>query len=185
VDIFQALPVPVLTVMDALRGMDGPSGPSNGRVLGIGKLLAGRNAVAVDAVMAMMAGTKPDRVPMLRIAAGRGLGPGRLDVSDVQGDSTPVPGFRLPTILVANVGTFLSGWAYTATASRPILTPDRCTRCGRCAESCPVDAIALAPMPAIAFRRCISCYCCVEVCPERALAVRRGIGGLLRRLASR
>ncbi|MFO7676581.1 MAG: DUF362 domain-containing protein [bacterium] len=185
VDVFQALPVPVLTVMDALRGMDGPSGPSNGRVLTIGRLIAGRNPVAVDAVMAMMAGTRPDRVPMLRIAAARGLGPGRLAEIDIRGDSEPVPGFRLPTMLVANLGTFLSGAAYTATASRPILAPDRCTRCGRCADGCPVEAITLAPKPVIAFRRCIACYCCVEICPERALSVRRGLRGLLRRLAGR
>ncbi|HDR00154.1 MAG TPA: DUF362 domain-containing protein [candidate division WOR-3 bacterium] len=185
VDIYQALPVPVLSVVDALRGMDGPSGPSNGRVLRIGRLITGRNPVAVDAVMAMMAGTKPDRIPTIRIAANRGLGPDRLDGIEVTGDSTPIPGFRLPTMLVANLGTFLSGAAYTATASRPVLAPDRCTRCGRCATGCPVEAITLAPTPVIAFRNCISCYCCVEFCPERALSVRRGIRGLLRRMSGR
>ncbi|MFO7638740.1 MAG: DUF362 domain-containing protein [bacterium] len=185
VDIYQALPVPVLSIVDALRGMDGPSGPSNGRVLSIGRLIAGRNPVAVDAVMAMLAGTRPNRVPMIRIAADRGLGPGRPAEIDIRGDTGPVPGFRLPTMLVANLGTFLSGAAYTATASRPVLTPDRCTRCGRCAAGCPVEAITLAPTPVIAFRDCISCYCCVELCPERALSVRRGIRGLLLRLSGR
>lgn len=185
VDIYQAIPVPVLTVMDALRGMDGPSGPGSGRVLTIGRLLAGRNPVAVDTVMALMAGARPDRVPLLRIAGERGLGPTRSQDIDISGDFERLRGFRLPTRTIADAATFLSGWLFTLTRSRPVLRQGRCTRCRRCAENCPVDAIAMAPWPDIDMDRCISCYCCVEICPERALLVRRGPRGTWARLRGR
>lgn len=185
VDICQALPVPVFSIVDGLRGMDGPSGPANGRLLRIGRLITGRNPVAVDSVLALLAGTRPDRVPMVRIAAARGLGPSRPEDITVTGEHAPVPGFRLPTMMVANVGMVFFNTLYTATASRPVLNPERCTRCGRCAADCPVNAIRLSPLPTIAARRCISCYCCVELCPERALSVQRGLRGFICRLSGR
>jgi uncharacterized protein (DUF362 family) len=92
VDIYQVIPVPVLTIMDALRGMDGQNGPSGGRVLKLGTLLAARNPVALDSVMAMMAGVEPTVIPTTRIASERGLGPSDpagLDVSGVQAAFDP------------------------------------------------------------------------------------------------
>jgi len=75
VDIYQAVPRPMLHIMDATRGMDGQMGPSGGRVLKLGMLLAARDGVAMDAVMAVMAGCEPGDIPMIRIAGERGLGP--------------------------------------------------------------------------------------------------------------
>jgi uncharacterized protein (DUF362 family)/NAD-dependent dihydropyrimidine dehydrogenase PreA subunit len=185
VDIFQAIDRPVLSIMDALRGMDGPSGPSSGRVLNIGKLLAGRNAVAVDAVMALMAGADPDRIPMLRIAAERGLGPIHREQLDIIGDFSPIRGFRLPGPAIANIGTFLSGYYYTASRSKPLLKARLCTECRQCAENCPVEAIEMSPLPVIDRGTCISCYCCVEICPAHALVVGKGLRGIWNRVSGR
>ena len=185
VDIFQAVDKPVLNIMDALRGMDGPSGPSSGRVLRIGKLLAARNAVAMDAVMALMAGADPERIPMLRIAAERGLGPIRRDRLDIVGDFSQVRGFRLPGPAIANIGTFLSGYYYTASRSKPLLKARLCTECRQCAENCPVDAIEMSPLPVIDRKTCIACYCCVEICPAHALVVGKGLRGVWNRVSGR
>ncbi len=185
VDIFAAIDKPVLNIMDALRGMDGQSGPSSGRVLSIGKLLAGRNAVAIDAVMALMAGADPERIPMLRIAAERGLGPIRHDQFDIEGDFSPIPGFRLPGPAIANIGTFLSGYYYTASRSRPLLKARLCTECRQCADNCPVEAIRMSPLPVIDRKKCIACYCCVEICPAHALVVGKGLRGIWNRVSGR
>ena len=184
VDIYQAIPKPVLNVMDALRGMDGQNGPSGGRVLKLGRVLASRNAVAMDSVMAMMAGLKPDRVPTNRVAAERGLGPAKTDGIDVVGDFEQIPGFRLPSARLAGSLTGIAGATfYRFIQRRPACDSGLCTRCRRCADNCPVQAIEMNPFPAIARGKCINCYCCVEICPERALGVPSAIRSLLRSLS--
>ena len=186
VDIYQALPVPVLNVMDALHGMDGQNGPSGGRALSVGKLLAARNAVALDSVMAMMAGLRPDAIPTTRIAASRGLGPISADRIQIVGDFEPIPGFRLPSAWLAGTITGIAGATFYQIVQRqPAAVIRLCTRCRLCADNCPVQAINMTPNPSIDRRKCITCYCCVEACPERAMVVPSALRNLLRRLAGR
>ncbi|MBM3315258.1 DUF362 domain-containing protein, partial [candidate division WOR-3 bacterium] len=176
VDIFQAVPVPVLTIMDAILGMDGQSGPGAGRTLRIGRLITGRSAVAVDTVMAAMAGARPGDIPFLRHAGSRGLGPTDPAAIDVVGDFAPVRGFRLPSAALAAHAGGIASVAYHFIQRRPVLDRRLCTRCQRCVSSCPVGAITAAPFPRIDRHRCITCYCCAETCPAKALSV----PGLLR-----
>jgi uncharacterized protein (DUF362 family)/NAD-dependent dihydropyrimidine dehydrogenase PreA subunit len=184
VDIYQAVPVPVLTVVDALRGMDGQNGPSGGRVLSLGRILAGSNPVAVDAVMAMMAGADPDSIPTIRIAAERGLGPSDSTMIETAGDFAVLPGFRLPSRRIAAMATGLAGSAvYRLLTRRPLCYRRLCTRCRRCADNCPAKAIAMTPCPTIDQRSCIMCYCCVELCPERAMLISGLLRSLLRNVA--
>jgi len=186
VDIYQALPVPVLSVMDALRGMDGQNGPSGGRVLKLGRILAARNVVALDSVMAMMAGVRPDRIHTNRIAAERGLGPARPENIEVVGDFEVIPGFRLPSARLAGSITGIAGATfYKLIQRRPLCDKRLCTRCRRCADNCPVHAISLSPYPAIDRKKCITCYCCVEICPERAMVVPQALRSLVHDLFGR
>jgi uncharacterized protein (DUF362 family)/Pyruvate/2-oxoacid:ferredoxin oxidoreductase delta subunit len=172
VDIYQALPMPVLSIMDALRGMDGVNGPSGGRVLAVGKLLAGANPVAVDSVMAWMAGTDPERVPMLRIAGERRLGPTVRTEIEIVGEFAAIAGFTLPSLRLARFASSVFSAAYYRLMRHPpVLARNRCIRCSRCAQSCPAEAIAMLPFPRIDRRKCISCYCCAELCPEHAFSV--------------
>jgi uncharacterized protein (DUF362 family)/NAD-dependent dihydropyrimidine dehydrogenase PreA subunit len=185
-DIYQALPVPVLNLMDALRGMDGQNGPSGGRVLRLGRILSTRNSVAMDSVMAMMAGAKPDAIPTNRIAAARGLGPARAEDIQIVGDFEPIPGFRLPSAWRAGSITGIAGATfYRLIQRRPEFDRELCTGCRRCADNCPVQAIRMAPDPRIDGRKCIICYCCVEACPDRAMVIPSVLRGLLLRLAGR
>jgi ferredoxin len=51
---------------------------------------------------------------------------------------------------------------------------DRCTQCGACVTSCPVQALARNPENQhIGFDqdKCIGCGICVKVCPPRAMVV--------------
>lgn len=50
------------------------------------------------------------------------------------------------------------------------LDAEACTECGICAENCPTDAIALAPLPEFG-DACIFCFRCVRDCPESAIHV--------------
>ena len=48
-------------------------------------------------------------------------------------------------------------------------TPERCTRCGSCVESCPENAITFNPGLIIDEERCIQCGKCVKACYAEAL----------------
>ena len=54
-----------------------------------------------------------------------------------------------------------------------------CTKCGLCAESCPVQAIDPASFTADA-KKCISCMRCVKQCPEKA----RNVNGAMVSIAA-
>ncbi len=181
VDIYQAVPIPVLSIMDALRGMDGQNGPSGGRVLRLGRLITARNPVALDVVMAAMAGANPARIPITRIAGERGLGPTRLDDVAVTGDCRKIPGFRLPSArLSGGLSGLASAVAYPLIRRWPLLDRRPCTRCRRCADNCPARALTMKPFPTIDRTKCITCYCCAELCPTRAMVVPgrwRGLAG--------
>ncbi|RLF40760.1 MAG: hypothetical protein DRN12_04680 [Thermoplasmata archaeon] len=54
--------------------------------------------------------------------------------------------------------------------SRPISHEDRCTRCGRCIEVCPANAISIKKSVWMhSLRRCFGCGLCVENCIYSAL----------------
>ncbi len=48
------------------------------------------------------------------------------------------------------------------------LNEEKCTQCGLCAETCPVDAIVLDPYPRWT-KACDRCYICEMWCPEKAI----------------
>jgi uncharacterized protein (DUF362 family)/NAD-dependent dihydropyrimidine dehydrogenase PreA subunit len=185
VDIYQAVPIPMLHIMDALRGMDGQQGPGGGRVLSIGKLLAARNGVALDAVMALMAGTKPSRIPMLRIAGERGLGPIDPADIDIHGDFETIRGFRLPATGMTDILTMCVAVLFPLLRREPVLNRGLCTKCGRCAEVCSAHAIRLNPWPVVDRKQCISCFCCAEMCPTNAMIISTARRALWNRVTGR
>ncbi|MCL6614646.1 MAG: DUF362 domain-containing protein, partial [Firmicutes bacterium] len=63
---------PRLTIVDGVVGMDG-SGPRHGRPRPVGILVAGRDALAVDFVLADLVGFPVEDVPHLRLAREMGL----------------------------------------------------------------------------------------------------------------
>ncbi len=61
-----------------------------------------------------------------------------------------------------------------ALAPHPVVVGASCIGCGKCAEICPQDTIALANKKAtIRKKDCIRCFCCHEMCPVKAIAVKK------------
>ena len=172
VDIF-SLAVPRVTLMDAVEGMDG-DGPAAGRKRTVGLLLAGLDAVAVDATAGRIVGLAPERIHTCRLAAERGLGAaGREDIVLVGDDfrEMVVEPFALPrSDLTRWVPTFLVHLLRRFIYTRPRIVAECCTNCSTCVRHCPTGAlIADRPTPRFEPDKCISCLCCHELCPESAI----------------
>lgn len=181
-----------LVVVDAIIGMDGTAGPTNGKPRRVGAIIAGDNRVASDAVCCRVVVLDPERVPHIRLARERGLGETR-DM-EIFGDgiesvrtkfavtSSPElfktvitdftktfhgvlnPLSRLRGIDTVEIAGRAEDWKWNA---------ERCTLCGKCIESCPTEVLRIDKEAKRLVRReasCILCFCCAEVCPEGAIA---------------
>ena len=76
---------PDLTVMDGIVGMEG-RGPTNGKPRRLDIVLAGRDAVAVDASAMRLVGLEPERARHLGLAAKAGLGRMRAEEIEIEGN---------------------------------------------------------------------------------------------------
>ncbi|MBN1164411.1 MAG: DUF362 domain-containing protein [Candidatus Krumholzibacteriota bacterium] len=166
---------PQLTIVDAVVAMQG-NGPSAGEPRPVGLLAAGKDAVAVDAVMGRLIGFALDQVDTTRIAARENLGEARMENIDITGDGAGVrpENFSLPS----NRGARLIPRPLVRLVTplvwlKLVINPGRCVGCGFCSESCPVDAIpAEGEIFRINAKDCIQCMCCHELCPENAIDIK-------------
>ena len=171
VDVFQVRP-PDLIILDAVVAMEG-QGPSGGRPREVGRLLASTNAVALDTVMAAMMGLEPRRVPMLRIAEERGLGPAALADIEIEGPFAVIPKFKTCGVSMG-FGAWISRIAAYVVVTRPTVRRRKCVRCGSCVKACPVGAVTMTDSgPVIDYAACISCFCCHEMCRYEAMDLSR------------
>ncbi|MBN1527045.1 MAG: DUF362 domain-containing protein [Candidatus Omnitrophica bacterium] len=172
-----AITRPCLSVVDGIVAMDG-DGPSAGRLRPLGALLAGTDAVAIDACAARMAGLAPLDVPVTKEAYARGLGEADLGRIDLVGDDLNgfvMKDFALPkTIryLTMMPKPLLESFMYFV-KFKPVIDSGTCKRCGLCAETCPVDAITVVNgVYKVDYHKCIKCLCCHEVCPYKAIEIK-------------
>ena len=63
--------------------------------------------------------------------------------------------------------------------AKPVIIEDKCTQCGTCVHSCPVEGKAInwlnedkTKAPVYDYKKCIRCYCCQEMCPESAIVLK-------------
>jgi len=172
VEIFATVK-PQLSIMDAVEIMEG-NGPSAGKPRHLGLILAGQDAVAMDALAANILGFEEHEILTTSYAAQLGLGQADLGQIAIVGTSLEpyrgldflLPSNRflklVPAALVKILGKLV--WV------RPKPDPDRCQRCGLCIKSCPTRAMTpVDGFPVIDYRACISCFCCDEVCPYDAI----------------
>lgn len=191
VDIFACVP-PRLTLMDAVVAMEGP-GPSAGAPRAVGLVLAGRDAVAVDAVAQDIVGFGPEDVATTVLAAGRGLGTSDLGSIETVGERIAdirVKRFRkasLPVgLLKRKLPAFLYAYISGELVPTPEVVPAACTGCGECHDICPPGAVVMDEGRArIIEGACIRCLCCHEACRADAIRLRlRPIGRVLRAVGS-
>lgn len=169
------LVMPTLTIVDAALAMEG-NGPSSGKPKWLGLLIAGDDAVAIDAVAARIMGFEDGFVDTTRIASQMGLGEGSLERLELLGDAAAerADSFELPSNVVHKlvprpIVKLLAPLVWV----KPVIVPDKCTGCGFCAESCPVKTIKReGSVYRIVDKHCIKCLCCHELCPESSIEIK-------------
>ena len=176
----------VLTIGDAIKVMVGRGGPAFGRVFQMDTLIVGQDNVAVDRVACDILGIDPTEVKYLKLAQGN-LKFSHIEIiGDVRKPQKPVLTansnflYKLAYRFVYVIDYFMSPihktsfipQIITRIGTRVEIDTNKCNRCGRCIEVCPVNAITRDYK--IDFEKCryVRCLKCWEICPVDAIKVK-------------
>ena len=183
VDIFQ-ITKPVLNIMDAVVGMEGP-GPNSGDPRKMGLLIASTDGVALDAVGSYLIGYEPARILTTLEAARRGLGEIDLKKIEIIGPelaSLRQPDWKKSFSSLGAIGD-LPDWLLKLSAPFlaqvkifPVIDQEKCTKCLVCFNNCPARTINYDKQKRrveIDHKNCISCFCCHELCEFHAINLQR------------
>jgi uncharacterized protein (DUF362 family)/ferredoxin len=174
-----SIATPQLNVVDGIVGMEG-DGPAAGEPKSLNVVLAGDDAVAVDACIARIMGLQPLDILLTRTVYEMGLGEADLARIELVGDdinSFIAPDFRMPSTTPLKIvpGALLKGFM-SLVRFRPYIDPAVCNMCNLCKVTCPVNAIDAADGHCeIDYHRCVRCLCCHEVCPYGAIGIKRNL----------
>ncbi|MDP8234251.1 MAG: DUF362 domain-containing protein [Candidatus Saelkia tenebricola] len=169
---------PALTILDAIYSLEG-EGPAAGHPRRTGLILAGFDAVSVDAVITHLIGLKPEQVPTTKLAHLKNIGESNLFNIEILGESNldvvKINDFKLSkTALLEKLPSWLTKFLGAFIKFYPEVIPQGCIKCGICVKSCPVNAIDLIENTArINHKKCILCLCCHEMCPENTIKMKR------------
>lgn len=172
---------PALNILDAVWGMEG-NGPGNGTPRQFNAILASDNPFALDMIMSEILNYPLDQLPVHKAAMEMGVKPSKIDEIEILGDT--MHEFIVKDLKHAVQGElsmmpgFLVGFLRNHATPKPLMIAEKCKKCRKCVEICPVQCITLTEenkAPVIERSKCIHCFCCQEVCPHDAIIVRTDI----------
>ena len=170
---------PGLNVVDGIIAMEG-DGPSSGVIRRMNLIMAGTDAVAIDACIAKIIGLKPLDVLVTKEAFNMGLGEAHPEHIQTVGDDINdfiTKDFKLPQTTPLK---FLPKGIINILAAlikfKPYIDNGLCKRCNLCKVACPVNCITIKKdYCGIDYKKCVRCLCCQEVCPYKAICIKRNI----------
>ncbi len=173
---------PRLYIMDGIMAMEG-NGPRGGTPRAMNALLFSTDPVALDATASRMINLNPLYVPTTLVGGQTGAGTFKEEEIEIVGDALKdficmdfnVERTPVKTVKKNSVNSFLKN----RLIAKPVIQEDKCTQCGTCVQSCPVEGKAInwlngdkTKAPVYDYKKCIRCYCCQEMCPESAIVLK-------------
>ncbi len=170
---------PHLTIVDGIVGMEG-DGPAAGEPRSMNLVMAGEDAVAMDACIAKIIGLEPLDVHVTKEAYKMKLGEADLARIETVGDDIKgfiANDFKLPqTTALKIIPRSIIAAVAGLIKFRPHINFNVCTKCNLCKITCPVSAITIDRKEClIDYNKCIKCLCCQEVCPYKAIIIKRNL----------
>jgi len=173
---------PVLYIMDGIVAMEG-NGPRGGDPRPLHVLLFSTDPVALDATACRIINLNPLHVPTTVAGCETGAGTYREEEIELVGD--PIDRFFCSDFAVdrspvkkAKTGKTMK-FLTNRLVPKPVIASEKCTMCGTCVQSCPVEGKAVnwpggdkSRVPVYDYDKCIRCYCCQELCPESAITLK-------------
>ncbi|MHC1755662.1 MAG: DUF362 domain-containing protein [Methanosarcina sp.] len=166
---------PGFAVMDGVVGMEG-NGPSHGKPVNSGVILASRDCVSLDIVAAEMIGFDPLKIPTTAGALKKGFGNQcpvvvGTPLKEVKMKFKPSSGgvSTAPTFLTRTLGKYYTIY--------PRINQRKCTHCGACYNNCSPQAVEQLEDGSFRINqeKCILCYCCRELCPNDAVEIKKSL----------
>jgi uncharacterized protein (DUF362 family)/Pyruvate/2-oxoacid:ferredoxin oxidoreductase delta subunit len=174
-DVYQIIQ-PSLTILDGIVGMEG-DGPSSGRPISLGLILASRDALSLDQIVCDLLSLPRRSLMTNRVAQEQGHGKDPIEVVGEKIEQVKISGFQFPKLLGTdwNLPGFLRKILKNGIASRPIIQKEMCKACHHCLEICPPKALSPKGEELVFdYDQCIRCFCCQEICPEGAISMKPG-----------
>lgn len=177
---------PGLSIMDGVIGMEG-DGPAGGEPRKIGLILAAKVPLALDYIMAKIAGVAPLAVPVLAGAVKQGFKSEEVMTVGEPLEEVLLKDFRVPSTYAAagtakkkgifgRIKGFLQPYLWRLATLKPFIDNSKCQKCNECLKACPVKAISYQKgFPKVANKLCIECYCCHELCRYRAIEFKKSL----------
>jgi len=168
---------PALTIQDGINGQEGNGPGAGGTPHAYGCLAASTDPVALDTIISRAMGFLPGAVLHLVLAGARNLGVSNHEKIRVVARSG-VLDFGPLTLPASHWYMRVPSWMTVpirgAIKLQPVVNDVTCTGCGKCAKSCPGQAITVGKPSQVNLKKCVGCMCCAEVCPEGAITPHRG-----------
>jgi len=173
---------PRLYIMDGIVAMEG-NGPRGGTPRPMNVLLFSTDPIALDATACRMINLNPLFVPTTLVGAETGAGNYKEEDIEIVGDVLKdficmdfnVVRSPVKTVKKGKMMQFLND----RLVPKPFILIEKCTQCGTCVNSCPVEGKAVnwansdhTKPPVYDYKKCIRCYCCQEMCPESAIILK-------------
>ncbi len=179
VDIYEET-MPALTIVDSIVAMEGDGPGTSGELRKVGLILAGSDCVALDSILALIMGLKPQDILTTKEAAGRGLGVADINSISIFGERLENiirEPFKLPVpSLVKRIPRPVIELAKKLIKYYPCVEYDNCIRCASCIQACPSKVITMKDDRLVFdYSKCIACFCCQEACPNAAIKIKRNI----------